>query len=193
MESEGEGRLTPFTIIVDSAEQQPFAFAEISCDAKHKEPYWQPQTITRCLGRHPNSQGDYSLAGYVGQVGVERKSLSDMQGTLLGWSDEFGAGRRDRFESELANLSNMPAGLVVVEATFFDVIRHAPQTAKRTSRENAKILSRSIIAYQQDYLVRWIFCDSRRLAEVVTFRWMERFWQKREAERKRQEKLANIA
>jgi len=170
----------PFLILIDSAEQQPFSFANLRADAAKDHATFDVRTKWQALGRHPVSLGDYSIEGGLGRCHVERKSMDDAHGTFLGWA----GGRRERFESELANLSQIECGLVVVECSLAELINRAPQWGTKTAAENAKSLHRSILAWQQDYRVSWAFCDSRRLAEITTFRWLERWWRKqREAER----------
>ena len=98
----------PWRIVVDTAEQQPFTFQGIKADAsQHYRPI-QVETVRRCLGRHPDSYGDYAIERQADNVilpcYVERKSLEDCQGTLLGFQD----GHRARFEAELAKPSFAP-------------------------------------------------------------------------------------
>lgn len=175
----------PFTILVDTAEQAPFTFQGIYADADRDGRELViakgANLVQQCLGRHPNSLGDYSIQGFVGRCHVERKSMEDAHGTILG----FGSGgsdrtRRERFECELANLANTECSCVVVECSFGELLDNAPEyeLGKKTGLCNRKILSRSILAWQQDYGVPFIFCDSRRHAELATFRWLERFWKK---------------
>jgi hypothetical protein len=163
----------PFVVLIDSNEQQPFEFKGLRADANHGNRPLAIFTQWRCLGRHPNQLGDYSIDGFMGRVHVERKSIKDCQGTILG----FG-GARDRFEQELANLSQIEAALVVVEGSLAAVLAEENEHRTREHRVIAKQLLRSIIAFQQDYHVPWLFCDSRRMAEVVAFRFLERFYRK---------------
>jgi hypothetical protein len=166
---------TPFSILIDTAEQHPFRFSDLKADAKQDYlPLDVPIEFT-CLGRHPDSLGDYSILGGVGRCHVERKSREDCQGTILGFED----GRRERFEKELANLAAIDAALVVVECSLDEIIDTAPDHGKRTKSQNAKTLFRSILALQQDYRVPWLFCGTRRLAEVATFRFLARWFEKR--------------
>lgn len=179
-----------FTILVDTAEQAPFTFQNIYADAdRHgRELVISPgvNLVRQCLGRHPNSLGDYSLQGFVGRCHVERKSMDDAHGTILGFTKKVDGvpqsdfGRRERFERELANLANIEAGCVVVECSLGELLQSAPEydLGRKTGRCNRKILSRSINAWLQDYGVPWLFCDDRRHAELATFRWLERFWKK---------------
>lgn len=181
----------PFTVLIDSAETLPFRFEGLRGDADVQGRELLVPTKRRALGRHPDSLGDYSVAGFVGEVGVERKSVDDLIGTLLGWEREFerrgqtvqDRGRRARFERELANLSGF-CSLVVVEGSLQTVLDSCYETPNKSQAINAKIVNRSVLAYMQDYSVSWIFCDSRRLAEVETFRWLYRFHEKHGRDRR---------
>lgn len=181
---------TPFTILIDSAEQHPFEFANIRADADRKHRLWNVRREWRPLGRHPDSLGDYSLEGFTGisnlgwgGIHVERKSIEDCQSTILGFArDGEGKSRRERFEQELANLQSIAdadgAALIIVEGTFQQVIQAVQARGTKPVAHLQKSLARSILAYQQDYRVAWHFAESRRNAEVFTFRFLERFWRK---------------
>ena len=180
--------INPFTVIVDSAEQSAFTFQGLKTDASDPQGGNRPlivPTEVRCLGRHPDSLGDYSVFGGEGRCHIERKSMQDAQSTILGWD-----GRRERFECELANLAAIECGLVIVECSFTEMLRLAPEYGRKTAAQNAKILSRSVLAYTQDYKVPWLFCDSRRSAEIHAFRWLERWWKKQREREKQEEKAA---
>lgn len=173
----------PFTILIDSAESQPFTFQCLHGDADQQNRPLIVPTKFVSLGRYPDSQGDYSLAGCTGRVAVERKSMEDAWSTVLGWETDYQTerelpGRRQRFEKELENLAKLEAAMIVVEATFDDCLRLIPQWGTKPAKVNAKIFLRSVLAYMQDYKVPWLFCDGRRLAEVTAYRYLERFWRK---------------
>lgn len=186
-----EPLLNPWTVLIDTAEQFPYTFDGIHADSDRKNRLLRfipgVNVIRQCLGRHPDSRGDYSIEGFVGRVHVERKSMDDAHGTLLGWQIDGNNGRRERFECELKNLANVECAAVVVECSFGQLVAQAPEydQGKKTKACNAKILERSIIAYQQDFGVPWLFCDDRRAAEIVTFRFMERFYEKHKPKRRR--------
>lgn len=184
---EGDDRavVTPYTILIDRAEQNAFAFLGIKADADKQNRPMIVKTEWRSLGRFPDSLGDYSVDGYIGRCHVERKSLEDCQSTILGFAD----GRRERFEGELANLAALEAPLIVVEASFQRVVQQVDERGKKTPDEKRKMLHRSILSYMQDYRVPWAFCDTRRLAEITTLRFLERFYTKRQQEEKRLQKM----
>ncbi|MEM9354642.1 MAG: hypothetical protein AAGB04_00380 [Pseudomonadota bacterium] len=123
------------------------------------------------------------------RVAIERKSAEDCWGTVMGWEtgkekEKGSASRRERFEKELENLSKIEAGAIVVEASLGACVQQVPQWGKKTNAVNRKIFFRSVLAYQQDYGAQWIFCDTRRLAEQATFRWLERFYRHHKDETK---------
>lgn len=190
-EGTDRGVICPFVVYIDPAEQLAFNFQGMRCDADQEHRPLVVHTERRALGRGDSSLGDYSTDAGLGRCHVERKSLADLQSTLLG----FNSGRRERFERELQNLSEIQVGLVVVECGFDDLLANAPDTDHRQRQANAKILSRSVLALMQDYRgVSWHFAGTRRLAEIFAFRWLYRFWEKQQeaakAENRRLRRLA---
>ena len=165
----------PFTIIIDTAEQHPFTFRHVKADADKEYELFEVQTVSQCLGRHPDSYGDYSLVGGERRCCVERKSQQDFYSTILG----FEGGHRDRFEKELENLSKVEAPLLVIECTRDQFLMETPELGVKTKQQNAKILYRSILAFEQDYRVPIEWSGSREQAEHDSFRWMYRFWEKK--------------
>lgn len=150
----------PFTVVVDSREQTPFAFTGLHGDARHGRQPLTVRTVTAGL-----SAGDYSIEGFERQVAIERKSLCDLFNTL--------GQARARFIRELGRLHAMEFAAVVVEAGWEEVLQRPPPR----SRLLPKTVYRSVLAWQQRYYrVHWWLCPSRGFAEVTTFRMLERFW-----------------
>lgn len=183
--------MNPLVILIDSMEQHPFSFDGIKIDASemksaqrraYESGQWdgciEVETKFKGLGA---SNGDYSLEGFEGRCHIERKSTEDCHGTVLGWGE-----RRERFVRELENLSSMESAAVVVECSFGELLALAPEHGKKSSAENRKILFRQILSWQQRYKVPWIFCDSRRMAEIVTYRWLEKFYRNQTQELKKE-------
>lgn len=191
------GVMCPFTVLIDTAEQHPFGFQGFRTDSTDAGGPGRPlivQTEFRSLGRFPDSMGDYSLDSGVGRCHVERKSIQDAHGTFLGWTKRGeDCGRRERFEQELGRLSEIEAGLVVVECSFQELIANAPEFGRKTAAQNSRTLHRSVLAWLQDYSVSWIFSGSRRRAEQDCFCWLKRWHRKDQEARKAEEKrLAKI-
>lgn len=171
--------VAPFTILIDSQEKKPFDFKGLKSDASAKGRPLIVPTRWEYLGV---GQGDYQIAQRRGRVAIERKSCEDAQGTILGWPtagqrENGQMSRRERFERELETLAAMEFGAVVVEVSFGKLLETVPKWGKKSAENNRKSLFRSILAWQQRYAgVQWVFCDTRRLAEITTFRILERFW-----------------
>jgi len=162
-------------------EKQPFTFTGLIADADRNHRPLEIQTIVRALG---TSCGDYSISGLEDQVAIERKSIEDAHGTILGWGE-----RRERFERELSTLAGLPCSAVVVECTFNDLVELAPEHGVKSASENAKTLFRQVLAWQQDYRVPWVFCRGRRMAEIATYRILERYWRKVQYEKRKSVKV----
>jgi hypothetical protein len=177
----------PFTILIDSAEQQPFTFTGLRGDSAKKYAPLIVRTEVTSLGRYPNSLGDYTIAGYEGRIHIERKSLSDAVSTFLGFGD--GGQQRTRFTSELANLAAIECGAVVVEANFCQVWQAAPRTPNRTVEQNQASIRWQVRAWQQQFpRVQWLWCDGRREAEEEVWWWFSRWWERERKEAKKKVK-----
>lgn len=154
------------TVAIDTREQCWFTFADMVADVADGGGSFRVP-----FRRVTLKSGDYSLVGYEDRIACERKSLADLFGTI-------GQGR-DRFERELARLDELDVAAVVVEAGWEQVLLAPPSRSELPP----KIVHRSVIAWQQRYpRVHWWFCDDRRLAEITTFRILERFWRERQRE-----------
>lgn len=178
--------VVPFTILIDSMEQQPWSFDGIAADVTETpndinqmikigeidraDVKLKVPTKVQAIGV---AMGDYSIAGHKGHCNIERKSMNDAHSTILGWGDH-----RRRFEVELENLAALDCAAVVVECSLGQLLADAPSRGKKTASENRKILHRQVLSWQQQYRVPWIFCDSRRLAEITAFRILQRYFKK---------------
>ncbi len=145
-------------VICDTREQLGYTFEGFTCD---KADGGGPLVVP--VIRDTLASGDYALQGYAG-CAVERKSLQDLYGTI-------GQGR-ERFERELIRLAELKFAAVVIEATWPEVCAEPPPHTQLPP----KVVFRSILAWAVRYpRVHWLPCGDRRLAEVTTFRLLERF------------------
>lgn len=181
--ADNQGAITvPFTILIDTAEQQPFTFAGLRADANQD---YRPLIVPTRREHLGPTHGDYTVAELQGHVHIERKSQSDVVGTVLGWGD-----RREQFQRTLQFLAEIPSSAVIVECSLGAAIQSIESRGKKSAAENRKIFLRQVNAWHDDYRVPWVFCDNRRLAEISTFRWLQRRWRHLHAERKRAEQTA---
>ena len=151
--------IAPYTVIVDTREQHPYSFQGFTCDAaKRYKPLIVPLEVAGLR------TGDYSLKGFESVVAVERKSLSDLYGSL--------GQNRERFQREFERLAEMEYAALVIEAGWGAIIGTPPPNSKLLP----KTVYRTLIAWQQRYGVHVWPCDTRNFAERSTLRMLERFW-----------------
>lgn len=109
--------------------------------------------------------GDYSLAGHEKDVVVERKTLSDLFGTL-------GSGRQ-HFKEQVEAMSSYKMAAVAIEASWDDIVRRPPSYSKMSP----KCVQRTILSWWSKWpTVAWFCWQNRRLCEVLTFRLLERYF-----------------
>ncbi|MFW6052967.1 MAG: ERCC4 domain-containing protein [Desulfosalsimonas sp.] len=134
-------------IITDSREQAPYTFDR-----------WQVEVERAGL-----PAGDYSLAGFMDRVAVERKSIDDLVNCLK-------EKERDRFERELAKLRVYELGAVIVEANLQDL---AKGFYKSEMKPHAAL--QSVTAFYVRYGVPFLFCGNRAGAEYITYSLLAKF------------------
>jgi DNA excision repair protein ERCC-4 len=134
-------------IIIDTREQQSYQFTKNAI-----------QTERAAL-----PVGDYSLEGFIDRVAVERKSLDDMVGCLLG-------KERDRFERELARAGSYERFVVVIEASLHDVSR-----GHYRSQMQPHSALQSITAFYIRYGIPFLFCGDRAGGEYITYSILQKY------------------
>lgn len=145
-------------ITVDTREQAGYSFEGLTCDAADGG---GPLTVPTVRGTL--ASGDYSLVGFETKVAVERKSAADLYSTI-------GQGR-DRFERELQRLAGYDFAAVVIEASWEEIVSVPPPHTKLPP----KTVFRSCLAWMVRYGIPFVAAGPRRLAEVTTFRLLERW------------------
>lgn len=155
----------PGTIIIDTREQRPYSFDAVRADKSEGG-----GLLTVPTRRGTLASGDYSIEGHTARVAIERKSKTDLYGTL-------GKGR-ERFTRELKRLNEMDAALVIVEEQLSDVLSRPPAY----SRQNPKAIFRTVLAFWVRFpRVSWAFVPGREFAEATAFRYLQRYlieWEK---------------
>lgn len=177
----------PFLVICDTREQFPFGFQGIRGRASQKN---RPLIVPVKLAGL--TTGDYSIEGLEDWITIERKSLADLFGTIL--------GDRERFERELSRMQAIAShadptsgaadgfACVICEGRWTDgpprrQTESDEEFNERSGRQFRSVLG-SIRAWRMEFpRVHWLECASRRQAEVECYRILEMFWRKREHER----------
>jgi len=158
----------PFTILVDNQETYPFRFQGMTSDANTQ---FRPLLVpTRIVSMGP-THGDYSIEGYEGRCHVERKGMEDAHGTFLSHGD-----RLERWLKTLDFLAGIETAAVVIECTMGEMIKSVVSRGSRTVGVLRKTIHRQVLAWEMDYRVPFVFCDSRRLAELTTYAILNRHY-----------------
>jgi len=160
--AEAEKTVTsPFTILVDTREQAPYAFRGLRANADQHHALIRVPTVRATL-----DTGDYSIHGLASLVTVERKSKEDLYASI--------AARRDNFEERMKRLClEFSVAAVVVESELSDLILNPPPY----TRFDPKALNRTILGWMVRWpRVHWLLCPGRDAAEAQTYRFLERFW-----------------
>ena len=127
-------------IITDSREQLPYNFQGYDVE----------------IVKAGLPAGDYSLPGAESVVAIERKTIDDLIGCLMGKD-------RERFARELARLRPYVLAAVVCECTLEDVAR-----GRYTSNMKPQAALQSIIAMQVRYGVPFVWAGNRNGGEYYT-------------------------
>ena len=150
------------TIRVDTREQSPFDFASVA------SPVIPFTTVRATL-----QTGDYDLAAFadagrdpIEQIVVERKSLSDLYGSL-------GHGR-ERFEREFQRMADYGYAAVVIESDWLQIMR-PNDYLRHPTLVRPKSVVQTLLAWSQRYEVHVYPCPGRRFAEQLTHRMLERW------------------
>lgn len=176
---------SPFIVLVDTAEQLPFSFANLHADAAQLHRPLVVRTIRRHIPITTTRLSiDYSIEGHEHQIGIERKSHEDFCNTLAG-------RHRERFKKKLAIINDtFQHFAVVVEAEWSTILYQPPDFSSVVP----KTLFRTVVAWQQRYQrVHWLFLPNRRLAEMATYRVLERWWIDQQATTKVEQSQTNSA
>jgi DNA excision repair protein ERCC-4 len=150
----------PFTILVSDAEQARYWFTGITADADKN---YRPLIINSEV-IHLKT-GDYTIQGMEELVTVERKSVGDLLQTL--------ADGRDRFRREHERMAQMQCACVMIEGTWPEML-----SGTYPHGVSPKVAFRTWLSWSIEFSVPWYAVGPRRLAEVMTFRFLQKFLEK---------------
>jgi ERCC4-type nuclease len=129
------------TLVVDSREQLPLNFAH--CPA--------------VIGALPS--GDYSILGAEDSFAVERKSIQDLVGCVVG-------GNRDRFERELVRLRGYAFRAILIVGSMESILAHQYRSAVEPGAVTA-----SLSVWWLRYGIAPVFAPSAALAAELIETW----------------------
>lgn len=139
--------MNEIVIVADSREQAPYSFEQ-----------WPVNVVRAGL-----PAGDYSLIGFEDRVAVERKTLDDLIGCLMG-------KERDRFQRELSKLRPYESAAVIIEATLCDITR-----GRYRSQMKPQAALQSIATFFVRCGVPFLFCGDRASGEYMTYSLLSKY------------------
>ena len=142
-----------FTIIRDSREKDGHGYnfrASASC---------LPMKV------HKLDVGDYAIEGYEHLFMIERKTISDLRGTLI--------QGRERFMKEMARAENHKVKYLIIEGSLADVNKGIPY-----SNVKAEYIISSLISLEVKHGVHVVFTSKRQdIAQAYVRRLLKKLFQ----------------
>lgn len=145
-----------FIIVRDTREQIKWQFSNLPIRG-----YKQIQTIDKKL-----DQGDYSIVGYEDKFAIEKKSVSDLCGTLT--------GGHERFIREMERLKNYETSYIIIEGEFLQICLHLQKYGRLNSLTG---IINSLLAYAYHYHIRVKFCKDMKTANEYAARKIVEYWE----------------
>ena len=146
---------------MDNREQLPWSFEAVTIGTGKSTKQLQLEITNGTL-----PAGDYSIVGMETRVALERKSLSDLFGTL--------STGRDRFVRELAKLNAYDYAAVIVESEWSNMMTNPPERSKFPPVS----VNGLYIAYMVRYpRVHWVWAPDRYVASKLAYKILDRFYE----------------
>ena len=157
-----EIEVCPFTVAVDTREQMPWSFQGIVLGQKQIVVKQQRQTM---------QTGDYSIVGREDEIVIERKSVSDMLGSITAGNARF----RREHERMAAIVDGGGFACVIVEGDLAKICDDLddPDGERRIASSTVLGIAAS---WPRRYGVPWYFAGDRRRAELLGFRILWKWW-----------------
>lgn len=154
----------PYTIIIDTREQTPWPFRDVVDTIKQQRTILVARSVREGL-----KTGDYSIVGCEDKLTIERKSGDDIISSV-----SYG---RDRFLREHQRMQAMIAAggcaCVVIEAPLTEIQK---TIADRQGKFTFQSFWKTYVSWMTQFCVPWLFCQSRRGAELTAFHIMKSYW-----------------
>ena len=151
----------PWTVLVDTREQAPWHFQNIVIEKR----LWLVKRKLASL-----KTGDYSIEGFEDNLIVERKSGSDLVGSVTYGNDRF----RREHERMKAIVDAGGFACVIIEDSMARLCDELDGDAGR--RVTGDVIIGATASWTQKYGVHWLFAGDRRHAELLAFRILLKFW-----------------
>ena len=150
----------PFTVLESNAEQLPWTFQGIVISRR--------QWIVKRKRQHMKT-ADYSVEGYESFLAIERKSATDLVGSVTA-----GHSPLEREHERMAGI--IQAGgfaCLVCEGSLSEI----DEELRRDGRHGAaETLMSCVASWPMKFKTPWFFAGDRRRAELLAFRLLWKWW-----------------
>jgi ERCC4-type nuclease len=155
----------PFTVLQDTREQAPWHFSEIVIERR----LWVIQRRVATL-----ATGDYTIDGCEDRLCIERKSAADLVGSVTAGNARF--RREHERMADIVKFGGKSGGFacVIVEGSLSAICDELDSEAGR--RVTGDMIIGAAASWPMRYQVPWFFAGDRRLAELLAFRIMAKWW-----------------
>ena len=126
---------------------------KIVVDSREQKPLWKKDTIVKKL-----DVGDYSIEGHENKIAIERKSLSDLFGTL--------GGGNKRFKKELERAKPYNYFAIVIEGNYRD-IRDKKFEGSFYCKMKGYVILKILFTLHIKYNINIFMCNDRNEAKSV--------------------------
>lgn len=158
-----EPLLAPFVVLIDQQEKAPWLFQGITTRVAAGLRRIHVRTETGHL-----KTGDYSIRGHESRIIIERKSLSDLFGTV-------GSGR-DRFRAEHERM----AAIIAAGGRAYVLLESCKAEWDASPPERCQVspdaVTGTMDSWSWRYGVRWHMCGSRPAAEDMAWLLLNKYW-----------------
>lgn len=155
----------PFTVLVDTREQDPWHFSEIVIEKRLWVIHREIVTL---------ATGDYSINACENRLCIERKSAADLVGSVTAGNARF--RREHERMQDIVKFGGKTGGFacVVVEGSLDRICDELD--AEEGRRVTGDMIIGAVASWSQRYGVHWFFAGDRRRAELLAFRLMVKWW-----------------
>jgi len=159
----------PFGILVDTREQAPWTFQGIVLRGDQQVVRQHKQTLQ--TGDYSIAIGDYSIQSYAHHFTIERKSASDLVGSVTAGNARF----RREHERMAEMIESGGFACVVIEGSMSAICEELDADDGR--RASGNTILGVTASWPQKYGVPWFYAGDRRRAELLAFQIMHKWWE----------------
>lgn len=143
---------------------------KIVVDTREQKPLWKECADVE---RGTLKTGDYSIKGFENKFAIERKSLSDLYGTL--------GGGNARFKKELERARTLDYFAIIIEGCYTNCVNKRFEGANY-SKMRGPVITSIVFTLHMKYGINVFFTNGRIETKHITRELMTAYWKLHEKE-----------